>query len=121
MIGSGPYAHFVAPPRSEKVPTWSADIQPLFAAKCQRCHGEKVRRADLDLRTLASALKGGESGPAVVPGKPDHSPLYEKVHTGAMPPGKKDRLSQSEVELIHRWIAAGAKGDGLISPRSVNA
>ena len=51
-----------------------------------RCHGEKVRKADLDLRTPAGVLKGGESGPAVVAGKPDKSLLYEKVHKGEMPP-----------------------------------
>jgi cytochrome c553 len=98
------------PPREKApAPSFAADIQPLFQAKCLRCHGQKVRRAGLDLRTLAGALQGGESGPAVVPGKPDESPLYEKVHTGAMPPGKKDRLAEAEVETIRRWIAAGAR------------
>src|SRR5262249_19882148 len=86
------------------------DIRNLFQAKCVRCHGEKVRRAGLDLRTPAAALKGGESGPAVVAGKPEKSLLYEKVHSGAMPPAKGERLSEAEVELIRRWIAgAGAR------------
>jgi hypothetical protein len=73
-----------------------------------RCHGDKRRSADLDLTTPAGILKGGESGPAVVPGKPDKSPLYEKLHAGAMPPGKKDRLSEAEVDGVRRWIAGGA-------------
>src|SRR4051812_2289257 len=64
-------------------PSFAADIRPLLEAKCLRCHGEKVRRADLDLRSVAAILKGGESGPAGIPGKPDESPLYEKVHSGA--------------------------------------
>src|SRR5262245_25031823 len=85
------------------------DIRDLFQAKCVRCHGEKVRRAGLDLRTAAGALKGGESGPAVVPGKPDKSPLYEKVHNGAMPPAKADRLSEAEVERIRRWITGAGE------------
>ncbi len=94
-------------------PSFTKDIRPLLQAKCLRCHGEKVRRAELDLRTLAGILEGGESGPAVVPGKPDDSPLYEKVHGGAMPPAKKDRLKAAEVETIRRWIAAGAPaGEG---------
>src|SRR5262249_45378889 len=46
-------------------PSFQDDIQPLFQMKCWRCHGEKVRKADLDLTTLAGALKGGESGPAI--------------------------------------------------------
>jgi mono/diheme cytochrome c family protein len=90
------------------VPQFQDDIRPILQAKCVRCHGEKRRSADLDLTTPAGILKGGESGPAVVPGKPDKSPLYEKVHAGAMPPGKKDRVSEAEVDRFHRWIAGGA-------------
>ena len=93
------------------VPSYQEDIRPLLQAKCSRCHGAKTRKADLDLTALTGILKGSESGPVIVPGKPDGSLLYEKVHDGAMPPGKKDRLSAAEVETIRRWIAAGAKAD----------
>jgi hypothetical protein len=51
-------------------------------------------------------LKGGESGPAVLPGEPEKSLLYEKVLGGTMPPGKKDRLSDAEVTTIRHWIEA---------------
>jgi cytochrome c553 len=113
LAGRQPASGAVPAKRNEgppaRVPSFEADIRPLLQAKCLRCHGEKFRRADLDLRTHAGALKGGESGPAVVPGKPDQSPLYEKAHSGAMPPGGKDRLSEAEVSAIRRWIAAGAR------------
>jgi mono/diheme cytochrome c family protein len=85
-----------------------ADVHKLLQAKCAKCHGEMVRKADLDLTTSAGLIKGGESGKAVVPGKPDESLLFEKVHTGAMPPKKDERLSEADVDLIRRWIAAGA-------------
>lgn len=91
---------------AEGQPSFDRDVRPIFQAKCWRCHGEKVRRADLDLRTQTDALKGGESGPGVVPGKPDESLIYEKVHGGSMPPAKKDRLAHAEVETIRRWIAS---------------
>jgi mono/diheme cytochrome c family protein len=94
-------------PAAQK-PSFVTDIQPILKAKCQRCHGDKVKKADLDLRTLAGALRGGESGPAVVLGKPDQSLLYEKVHTGAMPPAKKERLTPAEVSMIRRWLEDGA-------------
>ena len=84
------------------------DIRPLLQAKCWRCHGEQSHKAELDLTTLAGILKGGESGPVVVPGKPDESLLYEKVQSGSMPPVKKDRLSAAEVETLRRWIGQGA-------------
>src|SRR5207253_8993407 len=90
-------------------PSFRDDIRPLLDAKCIRCHGEKVRKADLDLSTPAGILQGGESGAAVVAGKPEKSPLYEEVHKGEMPPAKKDALSQAEMETLRRWIADGAK------------
>src|SRR6185369_1858393 len=91
--------------RADTPPAY-ADIQKLLQARCAKCHGEKVRKADLDLTTAAGLLAGGESGKVVVPGKPDESPLFEKVHSGAMPPKKEGRLSAAEVDLIRNWIAA---------------
>lgn len=90
------------------IPSFADDIQPLFQSKCIRCHGAKARKADLDLSTPAGVRKGGESGPVIVPGKPAESALFEKVHEGEMPPSKKDRLSESQVEAIRTWIEAGA-------------
>jgi mono/diheme cytochrome c family protein len=97
---------------------FDADILPLFQAKCLRCHGEKVRKADLDLRTSATALKGGESGAAVLPGNPEKSLLYDKVHGGKMPPGKKDRLNEAEIAAIRRWIEA-VPPDAIASPKTL--
>src|SRR5262245_33915427 len=90
-----------------RVPSFREEVRPLLQAKCFRCHGDKGRKADLDLRTPAGILEGGESGQVIVPGKPEKSLLYEKVHSGMMPPGKKNRLSETEVETIRRWIAGG--------------
>jgi mono/diheme cytochrome c family protein len=88
---------------------FARDIAPLFQAKCSKCHGEKTQKADLDLSTAAGLLKGGESGRVIEPGKPDKSLLYEKIHSGEMPPKKEPRLTESEIETIRRWIVAGAK------------
>jgi mono/diheme cytochrome c family protein len=95
-----------------EAPTYENDIRPLFQAKCWRCHGEKAHKADLQLTSLAAMQKGGESGPAVVAGNPEVSLLYEKVHSGAMPPGKKDLLSEAEVHMIRRWIEGGLRSGG---------
>ena len=94
------------PAAGNVAPQFEADILPLFQAKCLRCHGDKTRKAELDLRTPAGVFKGGESGAAVLPGKPEKSLLYEKVLDGTMPPGKKNRLSEAEVATIRRWIEA---------------
>ena len=88
----------------------------LIKDRCQACHGDdpKGPRGGLDLRTRETALRGGESGqPAIVPGKPDASRMYLAVRrTGdiaAMPPKQNDKLSGEQIEVIRRWIAAGAE------------
>jgi hypothetical protein len=68
-----------------------------------------VRKAELDLSTYEAILKGGESGPAVVPGKPEESLLYELVHEGKMPAGTKTKLAPEQVESLRLWIESGAK------------
>ncbi|HTU19652.1 MAG TPA: PSD1 and planctomycete cytochrome C domain-containing protein [Gemmataceae bacterium] len=90
-------------------PTFETDIRPLFKVYCLECHGEGEKmRGSLDLRLRRLAVAGGDSGAAIVPGKPSESLLYRRVGDGKMPPGKK-KLSPAEVELIARWVAAGAR------------
>src|SRR2546423_1676133 len=90
-------------------PTFEAQVRPLFRIYCFDCHGEGEKlRGGLDLRLRRLVVKGGDSGPAVVAGKPDESLLLQRVRAGEMPPGKK-KLSKAEIEQIGRWIAGGAK------------
>src|SRR5690349_8665246 len=51
-------------------------IQPLLEVYCVKCHGPERPKGGLRLDSLAGALKGGEKGTALVPGKPQASPLY---------------------------------------------
>jgi mono/diheme cytochrome c family protein len=95
-----------------------AQVRAIFAAKCLTCHGNDAKdlKGKFDLRTPATAIQGGESGEAaIVPGEPDKSPLYRAVTWKdaalQMPPKENDRLNAEQVELIRRWIAAGAKWD----------
>ena len=84
-------------------------IRPLIVEKCQPCHGEKKAKAGLRLTDRASLLKGGESGPAVVPSAPDESPLVRAVRyldEPKMPP--KQKLSAGEIAALERWVASGA-------------
>lgn len=87
-------------------------IRPILKAYCFECHGEGNKLAgDLDLRLRRLLIKGGESGPAIAPNKPDMSLLLKRVRDGEMPPGKK-KLTQEQMDLLHRWIATGAKVNG---------
>jgi mono/diheme cytochrome c family protein len=91
-------------------------ITPLFHEKCLACHGqdEAKIKGGLDLRTLATTLKGGDSGkPAVVAGKPEESPLYlavTRTHDDwePMPPKEADKLYAEQITWVREWIAGGA-------------
>ena len=92
-------------------------IQPLFKVKCLTCHGDDPEKlkGDLDMRTRAGLLKGGESEePALIPGKAMASPLYLAVTRAheddwsAMPPKENDKLSAEQIGYIKEWITAGA-------------
>src|SRR5262249_31714104 len=55
------------------------EILSLLKQKCFQCHSAAVRMSGLDLSTRESLLKGGENGPAIVPGKAEASRLYRRV------------------------------------------
>ncbi len=82
---------------------FESSIRPIIENKCVTCHGESSPQAELDLRTPASILKGGRSGPAVVAAAADRSLLLDKVVSGAMPPGDA-ALSREEIAAIRGWI-----------------
>jgi len=91
---------------AEPVPSFEKQVAPLLEARCLKCHNPAKSRGDLDLSTRAALLKGGEAGAVVAPGQTADSPLFDKVRDGKMPPGQA--LSETEVELLRRWIDAGA-------------
>ena len=92
-----------------KSPLFDSDILPILKANCFRCHGQKTKKADLDLRSPASIFQGGESGPAVVPGVLKKSVLFEMLEDGTMPPEDNKPLSTKDVNLIRLWIESGAR------------
>jgi mono/diheme cytochrome c family protein len=90
---------------------YQRDIQPILAKNCVSCHGADKQKGALRLDTVAAALRGGDAGPAIVPGKSAASPLFQSVTGGGdvrrMPP--KSKLTAAEIALLKTWIDAGAK------------
>ena len=92
-------------------------LAPVLGAKCFVCHGRREQRAGLDLRTRASMLKGGKSGPAIVPGKPEESLLVKRIAAQQMPPPALQEqycvrtVDSGELEKLKQWIAQGARPD----------
>jgi mono/diheme cytochrome c family protein len=89
--------------------TYEQHVRPVLKAHCFQCHGEDGQlKGGLDLRLKRLMETGGDSGPAIVRGKPDESLVVEKIRSGEMPPVDK-KLSADEIETVVRWIGAGAK------------
>lgn len=91
------------------------DIRPIFQGRCQGCHQPAKANGAYVMTAFDSMLKGGESGEAaIVPGKPDESPLVKLIipadGKAEMPQGRAP-LADSEITIIKRWIAAGAIDD----------
>ena len=99
----------------EPLPT-ERDVLAILQVRCMICHGSLNQKGGLDLRTVASRIKGGKTGAALVPGKPDDSPMFTRIVSGQMPPPAMAKElavelpTDSETEKIKRWIAAGAAG-----------
>jgi len=87
------------------------DIQPIFSEHCYQCHGGHKQEAAFRLDNKPSALKGGDFGVAIVPGKADESRLMHAV-LGTNPkmrmPRKGDPLSAEEIGKLKEWIDGGA-------------
>jgi hypothetical protein len=84
-------------------------VRPLLEKHCLKCHGKEKQESSLRLDRRSSALRGGVSGPAIVPGRPGES-LILKVLSGEgdvqMPPDQP--LPAEQVDVIRQWIRAGA-------------
>ncbi len=90
------------------------DVIPLMLLHCTACHGQRIQEAGLDLRSKGTMLKGGKSGPAIVPGKPDESLIVQRIRAREMPPSEREveaslrPMSTRGLEQLVQWIALGA-------------
>ena len=89
------------------------DVKPILAEHCYRCHGASQQKGGLRVDTAASALKGGEHGPAMAPGNSGGSLLVQAIRGThdeiSRMPYKKPALKEAEMAAVEQWIAAGAK------------
>jgi hypothetical protein len=90
--------------------TFNKDIAPMFAASCGDCHGGANMKGGLSLGSYATAIRGGESGDAIIPGDPDGSLLFRLVTKQEEPfmPRKGDPLTDAQIETLRDWIQNGA-------------
>ena len=96
----------------ERENLFEAKIRPVLVGTCFRCHGDKQTSGELRVDSLKGLLQGGESGPAIVPGKAEDSLLIRAIQrqaeVSAMPPEKQDALRPDQVADFVSWVKAGA-------------
>ncbi len=84
-------------------------VRPVLAARCFECHSSQKQKGGLRLDSRAALLTGGDSGPAIVPGKPDESRLISAIHyddSPRMPP--KGKLTNDAIAALTTWVKEGA-------------
>ena len=103
--------------RQKKIPENSLIYKDIVTRimddKCVSCHNPNKRKGELILTDMGGLLKGGESGNALIPGKPEESELIKRLHLPKdhedhMPPEGKIPLTEDEIAILERWIALGA-------------
>ena len=109
-------------PQHERM--WDNEVLPVLDRYCFKCHAGVRQKSGLDLRSLDTILRGGEHGPAVIPGKPDESRLLAFLAPEAdphMPPEGKKQVTPAEIDLLRQWIttlpvpaAFGPKNGGAV-------
>jgi hypothetical protein len=108
-FGTSPTGAAGAEP-TEKVAFFEASIRPLLVGRCIECHGGKKQKGGLRLDSRAGWQAGGDTGKAIVLGKPHESLLIKAVRYAdkdlQMPP--KKALPPEEVALLSEWIQQGA-------------
>ncbi|MEZ6121687.1 MAG: DUF1553 domain-containing protein [Planctomycetaceae bacterium] len=94
--------------KAEQLTWFENQIRPLLHTKCVKCHGENQQKGGLRLDSLEAMLKGGESGPALVPESPKDSLLLDAVRYQSfeMPPDQP--LPDHQIAALEKWISDGA-------------
>lgn len=99
----------------EKLDFFESRIRPVLIEHCYECHGPdaKIAQGNVRLTTRDALLAGGDSGPAIVPGKPPESLLLQSLRYESLQMPPKGKLSDAIISDFERWIA-----DGAIDPRA---
>lgn len=87
---------------------FESKVRPLLIAKCLECHSSDKPKAGLQLDSREAVLKGGESGPAAIEGKPEDSLIIDAIgyrNTVQMPP--KSKLPDAEIAILTEWVKRG--------------
>lgn len=113
----------VAELKRDKPVNFATEVYPFLKANCLACHNSTKAKADLILESPQDMIRGGDTGPSVVPGDADASFLFTTaahIEEPTMPPAnnksKAENLTPEQLALLKQWINEGAKGDVVSTP-----
>jgi hypothetical protein len=105
---------------SDDLAFFEQKIRPVLVKECYSCHSSESKRVKGGLRldSRAGVLEGGESGPAVVPGKPDESRLIDALRYDGIEMPPRAKLPDDVVADFVRWVKLGAPDprEGKVKP-----
>ena len=97
---------------AEPVITYQDHVSPILRRHCFKCHGNDQRKADLNLQTYASLLKGSSGGEVVTAGRSGSSAIYQAIthdeNASAMPPNSP-KIPAEQSAVIRAWIEQGLR------------
>src|SRR2546423_6165464 len=106
-------ATLLPPPAAHPI-NFSKDIKPIFEASCIKCHGRGKDKGGFRIDTRETLLKGGDSGPVIIPGKSAESLLISLVQgfdPDSVMPKKGSRLTPEQIGVLRAWIDQSAPWD----------
>jgi len=88
-------------------------VSRILDESCIKCHNANKRKGELLMTSISQLIKGGESGPAIIPGNYEESELIQRLrlpnsNEEHMPPEGERALNESEIQILERWIALEA-------------
>lgn len=120
MLGWDPVPLSAAEPMSPDE-IFESFVRPVLVGRCFRCHGGEKTEQGLRVDSREALLRGGQSGPAMLPGQPDDSLLLQAIERRGdlqMPPD--DPLPPGEIEHLRVWIREGAHWPDKPAPFTPN-
>ncbi len=109
-LGSVARAWAEQPPSDADAAWFRQSVEPLLRRRCFACHSHEAGkiRGGLTLDARSGWLAGGESGPAIVPGRPDESLLIQAVRHASLEMPPSGKLPDAEIAVLEAWVRRGA-------------
>src|SRR5262245_19597889 len=102
-----------APPTRDQVEFFERKVRPVLVEQCFGCPAGKKKRGGLRLDSRAGLLRGGDSGPALVPGEPARSRIVQAIgYQGNLKMPPRSKLPDAQIADLTAWVRMGAPWPG---------